>query len=310
MQIDIHDVGHGQCAVITAPNGNRIMVDCGTRFRDDRYWWPSIHHLGQEIIMLALLNLDEDHIRDFGSMMERCNVRSVLTNPTIGAKEFQKLKSSGMGPGASAYLEWLNAPRGPVALQALDWGGIVWQAFWNPHGGPCENTNDLSLALFVQWGGFTILFAGDLEAKGWAGMLANPDFCAWAAKVNIFVASHHGRANGCCEALFRIMKPELVIISDDYKQHETQETHGFYYARCHGATVINNPSERRYVVTTRSDGAMRINASVDGSWRINWGISVADWPASLLKTQSAANDLFAPANSVGDLSWLNYFAQK
>ncbi len=31
MRIDIFNVGYGQCAAITAPNGRRMMLDCGDR---------------------------------------------------------------------------------------------------------------------------------------------------------------------------------------------------------------------------------------------------------------------------------------
>ncbi len=91
MQVEIFDVGHGHCSVITAPTGHKMMVDCGTR-SGDRLWWPSTHHNGKEIEILALMNLDEDHIRDFGDVLKECKVRSVLTNPTIGAAELRGLK--------------------------------------------------------------------------------------------------------------------------------------------------------------------------------------------------------------------------
>jgi beta-lactamase superfamily II metal-dependent hydrolase len=327
MLIELHDVGHGQCVVITAPNGKRLMVDCGTRFREGRCWWPSIRHLGEEIDVLTLLNLDEDHIRDFGSVMERCKVRSVISNPTIGPIEFQKLKSKDMGPGAKDYLKWLNAPRVATPSHANDWGGVVCQTFWNLYGGPCDTTNDLSLAFFVRFGNFTILFAGDLEAKGWEGMMANPEFRTWAATVKVYVASHHGRTNGCCEALFKIMHPDLVIISDDYKQHETQETDDWYRQRTKGITLINDPSARRYVLTTRNDGAMKINANADGSFHIEWRVPVVDWPIKLpdaidsllspatnfLAPQNylgAAADLFKPVNELTGIAALDLLGRK
>jgi beta-lactamase superfamily II metal-dependent hydrolase len=194
MKIEVFDVGHGHSSVITTPAGHKIMLDCGTR-SGDRLWWPSTHHLGEEIAMLALMNLDEDHIRDFGDVNRQCKVRSVLTNPTIGAAELRALKPEPRGPGAKAVLQWLDAPKGNAPQNQLD---VLWGVFWNHHGGPCKTTNDLSLALFVRHGNFTVLFAGDLEAEGWAGMLRNNDFRQWAASVNMLVASHHGRESGCC----------------------------------------------------------------------------------------------------------------
>ena len=78
MQIEIFDVGHGHCTVITAPNGRRMMLDCGQRWDDRSFWTPSLHYFNQTIDLLALLNLDEDHVRDFDSVMRNCTATSRL----------------------------------------------------------------------------------------------------------------------------------------------------------------------------------------------------------------------------------------
>ena len=44
MRIEIFDVGHGQCAVMTSPNSQRMMIDCGTRWGEQRFWAPSLHY--------------------------------------------------------------------------------------------------------------------------------------------------------------------------------------------------------------------------------------------------------------------------
>ena len=50
MQIEIFDVGHGHCTVITAPNGRRMMLDCGQRWGDRAFWTPSLHYFNQTIV--------------------------------------------------------------------------------------------------------------------------------------------------------------------------------------------------------------------------------------------------------------------
>jgi hypothetical protein len=78
MRIDIFNVGHGQCAVLTAPNGRRMMLDCGDRWHDDRFWTPSLHFFRETIDLLGLMNLGEDHLRDFKNMMQDCTVPWIL----------------------------------------------------------------------------------------------------------------------------------------------------------------------------------------------------------------------------------------
>src|SRR5262245_13508133 len=278
MRVEIFDVGHGHCAVITAPNGRRMMLDCGGRWGDDRFWTPSLHYFGQTIDLLGLLNLDEDHLSDFRGMMEDCKVSWLLNNPTIGAREFAALKSDGMGSGAKAFARWLNAPKGIAGAVQPDFGPVAIKWYYLRYlWGEADTTNDLSLVVIVQFGAFKIVFAGDLEVSGWRRMLASPEFRRDLLGTNVFVASHHGRESGCCTELFDWLRPEIVIISDDERQYDSQETDDWYRNRCIGATCVANPFERRYVMTTRKDGSMRIDANADGRWTLV-PVTVRDWP--------------------------------
>jgi beta-lactamase superfamily II metal-dependent hydrolase len=193
MRVEIFDVGHGQCAVITAPNGRRMMLDCGDRWGDETFWTPSLYYFGQTVDLLALTNLDEDHLSDFKGMIEDCKVPWILTNPTIGAREFVVLKEDGMGSGAKALAAWLTRPRGLPGVQP-DFGPVQirWYS-WSFVPGVVNKTNDLSLAVVVQFGAFKIVFTGDLEVAGWRRLLTMPEFRADLLGTTVFVASHHGR---------------------------------------------------------------------------------------------------------------------
>jgi len=124
MQIEIFEVGHGQCTMITAPNGRRMMLDCGDRWDDDRFWTPSLHFFRQTIDLLGLMNLDEDHLRDFKNVMRDCTVPWILSNPTVGSREFAALKKDGMGPGAQAVAAWLAQPKNPLPGLQPDFGDV------------------------------------------------------------------------------------------------------------------------------------------------------------------------------------------
>jgi len=275
MRIEIFDVGHGQCAVVTAPNGRRAMLDCGDRWGDDRFWTPSLHFFQQAIDVLALTNLDEDHLRDFSNVMKDCKVPSILSNPTVGPREFALLKKDGMGPGAEAVATWLAQLKNPLPGPQPDFGHVQIRWYCPPFIPGTENkTNNLSLAVIAQFGPFKILFAGDLEEAGWRCLLAMPAFRLDVQNLTVFVASHHGRESGCSTELFDLFSPQLVIISDDERQYDSQDTDDWYRARCTGAVFKTH--ERRYVATTRKDGSMRIDVSADGRWSIE-RVTVRDW---------------------------------
>lgn len=277
MRIDVFDVGHGQCAVITAPNGRRMMLDCGDHRAEQRFWTPSLHYFSETIDLLALMNLDEDHISDFSGMTKDCTVPWILSNPTIGPREFAVLKKDGMGPGAEAVAAWLARLKGPIAGAQPDFGAVQirWYYGFFVHGA-VNKTNDLSLAVVVQFGDFKIVFTGDLEVAGWRRLLAMPEFRADLLGTTVFVASHHGRESGCCTELFDLIRPQLVIISDDEHQYDSQDTNAWYRSRCTGAVFASNPLERRYVATTRKDGSMRLDVDTAGRWTIQ-RFKVRDW---------------------------------
>ncbi|MFZ3352186.1 MAG: hypothetical protein WA268_15090 [Xanthobacteraceae bacterium] len=276
MRFDIFDVGHGQCAVITAPNGRRMMLDCGDRRGDDRFWTPSLHFFRQTIDQLALMNLDEDHLSDFKNVMQECVVPCIISNPTIGPREFAVLKKDGMGPGAQAVAAWLAQPKNPQPGQQADFGDVQIRWYYPFYIQGADNkTNDLSLAVIAQFGAFKIVFAGDLEVAGWRRLLTISAFRQDVQGATVFVASHHGRESGCCTELFELLRPQLVIISDDERQYDSQDTDDWYRTRCTGAVFTTN--ERRYVATTRKDGSMRIDVAADGRWTIQ-RVTVQDWP--------------------------------
>lgn len=277
MQIEIFNVNHGQCAVVTFPNGRRLMIDCGDRVENGRFWAPCVHYAGQAIDLLALMNLDEDHVSNFDLVLKHVRVPQILSNPTVGASELRALKPDGMRRGVAAVFNWMNNPYKGPSLPAPDFSPARIWWYFNPYAHNSSDSNNLSLILFIQYGSFKIVFTGDMELKGWRQLLGcQPALASDLWGTNIFVASHHGRINGYSAELFQFFKPEIVIISDGVRQFDTQETDALYRQHCLGATVVANPLQRRFVVTTRNDGDMRINVSPDGSWILN-PVSVPDW---------------------------------
>jgi hypothetical protein len=104
-----------------------------------------------------------------------------------------------------------------------------------------------------------MIFPGDLEKQGWQTLLRNPDFVEEIKKVNVFVASHHGRESGCCEELFDLgCLPAIVVMSDKGIQYESQATVPWYAARSIGMEYNGEP---RSVFTTRRDGRIFIEAT-------------------------------------------------
>ena len=65
----------------------------------------------------------------------------------------------------------------------------------------------------------------------------------------------------CSEEMFDVhgCNPNLVVISDDYKQYDTQDTTTYYGSKAIGITNFRGQPGVRRVLTTRSDGEVRFS---------------------------------------------------
>lgn len=272
MSIDLHDgalqifdVDHGQCALLTLPTPTgikRVLVDCGHAVNFQGVpWYPGEHltSMGVKYIdMLICTNYDEDHASGFPDLDDRgITVGCIIGNPTVAAETIVKLKTQdGMGNGIREIAATLAARRqiGWPQIPPLI-PGLHLTRSWNPF--PYfDDENNLSLVVTLNIHGFNFMFPGDMETKGFNHLLATcPPFRQTVAGIHVLVASHHGRDSGICSAMFDTYScmPQLIVISDDYKQYDTQETTTYYGAKARGIPWFRNQG-KRYVLTTRSDG--------------------------------------------------------
>ena len=257
---------------MTCPGGARVMLDCG--YGLDPGWFPSVTYGGGHVALLAFTNLDEDHVADLPYLWSKVRVGALFSNPTVTPDVLASLKrAGGMGPGVTAAHRILSTFGSGAVAFPVDLGEVWVRFFWNRYGLDFRDTNNLSVATFVRYRSFAILFAGDLETAGWRALLRLPDFVRELASVRVMVASHHGRANGRCEELFAVMRPDVVVFSDDAKRYESQETDGWYRSRVNGIPDLNTPSHplgnrRRHVLTTRRDGTLTLRVDAGGNYLV------------------------------------------
>lgn len=273
LTIDIHDVGHGACSVITLPNGKRIMVDCGCDA--DRPWYPSIAYLGQEIDLLLLQNLDRDHVEDIEGVLSRTRVKRYFSNPTIDADALNWLKREHVMDDSLRQVHRLLQRYDPWrGLPYLDCGNTYVCAWYNTYPIGAQSTNDLSVVLVLRYGRFTAVFGGDVESTGWKNFATSAEFNLDILLTNVYVAAHHGRENGFSPEILGAANPDVVIFSDKEKIHETQDTADNYRRYTKGIRDLTRPVDKplappsRKILTTRRDGDLRIVVQPTGHYTI------------------------------------------
>jgi len=257
MEIEIFDVEHGACSLVTADNGRRILVDCG--HNSSTNWRPSqfLPARGiQYVDRLIVSNYDRDHVSDLPDLLAKVGVPVLSRNPSVWPDLLRAMKvENGMDPGIGtlAYMA------GNYYTQALpvpqDFGALQVAHYWNVYPAFTDE-NNLSLVTILRYHDLGFIFPGDIENAGWRHLLQRADFRAALAHVNVFVASHHGRENGYCSEVFDWCSPEIVVFSDGSIIHETQKTAGLYRQHARGIRFFDGTT--RHVITTRRNGLLRI----------------------------------------------------
>ncbi len=256
MEITIFDVAHGFCAYLIADNGNSMLFDCGhnpsTGLRPSDYLTRS----GCRVIgRLMVSNYDEDHISDLPELRRRLPINTLYRNTSLSSEDLKRLKLQGgpLGRGMVALLEMISEYTGNVT-GTDDLPDVEIAVFYSNYPN-FTDTNNLSMVTFVHYQGIHIVFPGDLEEPGWKALLPIPSFQNHLKRVNLYVASHHGRQSGLCPKVFDYCIPDIVIISDESIHYQTQQVDYSKYAK--GITWQDGST--RFTLSTRNNGTITIS---------------------------------------------------
>jgi len=272
-RIIVWDVGHGSSVSILTPNGKTAMIDLGantdTGFSPIRFtktiWSPN------SLDYLILSHPHVDHIRDIVNLepegflpkvlMARNIPREKLIREDVNEDDRKALET--YLALKSRYSGSVDGSSGPGSSS---WGAGAYFSNYSVDADWETEANNTSIVTFFKLGGFTFVYPGDIESRGWSELLQKDDFVRDLKTTAFFVASHHGREAGFLQEVMDIAKPKLVIVSDS--EFKDTSVTGRYSNQASGFRVTdenNDVTENRKVVSTRSDGRVMIDACYDGS---------------------------------------------
>jgi beta-lactamase superfamily II metal-dependent hydrolase len=198
------------------------------------------------------------------TMFDNVDVQWLWRNRSVSAGTLSRLKSqNGMGPGIGRLAYAIDQVfTGDGSSRQPVFQGLHHRlAFSYP---TFDDENNLSMAIFLSCHGVGVMFTGDLEKPGFAELLKDELFGCALQSTNVYIASHHGRENGCSKDVAKLLtNVYYVVISDKGYEHETQDTLSFYYKIAKGGHF---GLQTRYVLTTRNDGRILFDFSPQG-----WG---------------------------------------
>lgn len=250
-------VGQGDAALITTPEGRRILIDAGpsTHVVADLLWAERIDTLD---LVIASHN-HADHIGGIAEVFFSYAVRAYVENGiphTTGVYQ-RTLAAVEQEPG----LQYLEATDRTITV-----GSVRLRLLPPPRTDNSQNNN--SVGVLIEYGRFRALYTGDSE---------QPELESWlrdgrAAMVTVVKVAHHGSWNGTSDVWTRATRPAVAIISvgpGGRYGHPSPDVERQWAAV--GARVYR----------TDRDGTIEVAATADGrfSIRTQLGAAAAAVPA-------------------------------
>ena len=243
------DVGQGDAALITTPEGRHILIDAG----------PNAHAVALLLRDLGIDTLDlvvashnhADHIGGMPRVFDAVVVRAYVENglPHTTAIYRRTIIAIEREPGL-IYLQATD--------RAITVGTIVVRILGSP--GVDRSQNNNSVGVLLEHGAFKAVFTGDSEL---------PQLSAWLhlrriPRVAVVKVAHHGSHNGTSAEWVRATRPAMAMISVGGRNsygHPSPQTQLLWGAA--GAQVYR----------TDRHGTIDIEATRDGRFTIRTGIS-------------------------------------
>jgi competence protein ComEC len=229
LHIDFLDVGQGDAALVTMPDGTTILVDGGGKAsfansrpalsddvepmpfeRDTRsigeavvseyLWWRGLDHVDY----IVATHADADHIDGLNAVARNFKVRCALV-----ARE---------PSGDAEYMQFATTLRkSDVPLQLIGRGDtlqvgevtldVVWPSRANNADAPSRN--DDSIVLRLRYGERVILLTGDIENRAENSLAGGIE----ELKSDVVKVAHHGSKTSSIERFVTATRPSIAVIS-------------------------------------------------------------------------------------------------
>jgi len=273
LNITVWDVQHGSATYIKTPNGTHIVQDLGmgSHGERDELFSPLLHLKNKYKVLqldyVLITHPHKDHILDIMNF-DKLTPRVLCRPKHLSKDEIMKDVKDEDKKLFEKYFEISNKYSEPVSEESnpelpKNNGGVVFKRF-HPTSCSTSNINNHSIVNVINYANSKIVLTGDNEPPSWKELMDINDFQTSVKNADILLAPHHGRDSGYYSEIMSLINPKLTIISDN-KEVDTSATDR-YSKLSRGYYVYNRETkeaEKRYCITTRSDGVINITSWYD-----------------------------------------------
>jgi len=266
VELNVIDVGVGQCIVVKFPDDKYIIYDAGNHAGSGETTYKQIKELvpvGSEIEFLILSHTDGDHIGAAGQIINNYRVKEVVStgleksmitsqNPT---KSYDRLIAAltnkpphlnytNLNQVDSTITPGLTFEIGDAKVIFLcGWGKPPTE--WNLTS-PSKKLNSVSIVVKIEYKGNSVLLCGDAVGREDNApdnsIIASEKFLLANAlnylSSNVIVAPHHGADNASSTAFITAVNPSYVIFSAGHKHEHPRASAAKRYLRLVGDNKI------------------------------------------------------------------------
>lgn len=223
LRVDFLDVGQGDAALLTMPDGTTLLVDGGGRMRfgegegdtfetferdargigeavvSEYLWWRGLDRLN----FVLATHADADHIEGLGDVLRNFSVDAAIVGRAPGRdREFARFRDAAERAGVPVRL----VGRGDL----FRFGAVAVEVLWPPFSSDpgASARNDDSVVLRVRYGRRTFLLTGDVEARAESALLASGDDLT----CDVLKVAHHGSRTSSTQSFIDAARPRFAVV--------------------------------------------------------------------------------------------------
>ena len=216
LRVDFLDVGQGDAALVTLPDGRSLLVDGGgsgdkSAMNTDRrsigeavvseyLWWRGL----DTVDYVLATHADADHIDGLNDVLRNFAVNAALV-----------ARSPANDPEYAQFAQTLSATRTQlVKIQAGDvvrFGDVAIRVLWPPASSAANepSRNNDSIVLRLLFGDRSILLTGDIEKSAERALLSSGN----ELHADVVKVPHHGSKSSSTQPFVSATKAQLAIVS-------------------------------------------------------------------------------------------------